>query len=71
MKIKCRKKTQKLNPIEAGMIIKIDKIEPEPKFKLVKDENGKEILDKNGKKQWYRDENDLEEILQKYLVVKC
>lgn len=71
LKIKCRKKTQKQDPIESGMIIKVEKIEPEPKYKLIKDENGKEILDKNGKKQWYRDENDLEEILQKYLVVKC
>lgn len=71
LKIKCRKKTQKQDPIEPGMIIKVEKIEPEPKYKLIKDASGKEILDKNGKKQWYRDENDLEEILQKYLVVKC
>ena len=71
IKIKCRKKTQNQNPIVAGNIIKVEKIGLEPKFKLIKDENGKEILDKNGKKQWYRDENDLEEILQKYLLVKC
>ena len=71
LKIKCRKKTQNQNPIVAGTIIKVLKIEPEPKFKLIKDENGKEILDKNGKKQWYRDENDMEDILQKYSVVSC
>lgn len=71
IKIKCRKKTQSQNPITKGTIIKIEKTGLEPRFKLVKDENGHEILDKNGKKQWYRDENDLEEILQKYLVVKC
>ena len=71
IKIKCRKKTQSQNPITKGTIIKIEKISPEPKFKLIKDENGHEILDKNGKKQWYKDENDLEEILQKYLVIKC
>ena len=71
LKIKCRKKTQNQNPIVVGNIIKVLKIEPEPKFKLIKDENGKEILDKNGKKQWYRDENDLEDILQKYSLVIC
>ena len=71
IKIKCRKKTQNQNPIVVGNIIKVEKIGLEPRFKLIKDENGKEILDKNGKKQWYRDENDLEEILQKYLLVKC
>ena len=71
LKIKCRKKTQNQNPIVTGNIIKVLKIEPEPKFKLLKDENGKEILDKNGKKQWYRDQDDLEDILQKYSLVNC
>lgn len=71
LKIKCRKKTQNQNPIVTGNIIKVLKIEPEPKFKLLKDENGKEVLDKNGKKQWYRDQDDLEDILQKYSLVNC
>lgn len=69
LKIKCRAKTRNSNPIFIGEIIKIKSIEPERKYILLKDENGKEILDKNGKKIWERSETEYEDILKDYIKV--
>ena len=67
--IKIRKKTLDSNPFVKGNILKVKEISQEKKWKLLKDENGQEILDAQGKKQWERID-ELESILKEYSVLK-
>lgn len=68
-KIKCRAYTRKSTPCMAGDIIKILEITDEKKWRPLKDENGNNVVDENGKIQFYQiDEREL--ILKKYSIVK-
>ena len=67
--IKFRKKDFILNPFAENQIIKVLNIRQEKKWRLLKDENGNEILDAKGKKQWMRID-EYEDILGEWKVLQ-
>lgn len=67
--IKFRKKDFMANPFMEEQIIKVKEIRQEKKWKLLKDDQGNEILDSSGKKQWIR-LDEYEDILSSWIVLK-
>lgn len=67
--IKFRKKDFMANPFMEEQIIKVKEIRQEKKWKLLKDDQGNEILDSSGKKQWIR-LDEYEDILGDWIILK-